>query len=172
MQKINFAFNTIPQYDGSLNSLIIYISSVDLVTELLSALQPKLDDFEHAMIFLSVRNKIVGKTLDTIKDAEIRNWQSLKKSLLNNFADRATSVTILHEIINIYNIKNPVNFFKTLKSKFNNFKAKLRTEESNELKRNAVIDFSEKLVIARYISNINDPFRNNLATRNPKTSKR
>ena len=168
-QKINFALSTIPQYDGSLNSLNIYISSVDLVSEILSALEPALDDFEQAMIFLSVRNKIVGKALDTIKDIEVRNWQSLKDSLLNNFADKATSVTILHETINIFNIKNPISFFEIIKSKFNNFKAKLRTEEVNEVKRNAVINFSEKLVIAHYISNINDPFRNNLATRNPKT---
>ena len=121
------------------------------------------------MIFLSVRNKIVGKALDLIKDAEIRDWQTLKDSLLNNFADKATSVTILHDIININNIKNPINFFDTLKSKFNNFKGKMRVEEINESKRNAIIDFSEKLIISHYISNINDPFRNNLATRNPKT---
>ena len=100
MQRINFALNTIPQYDGSIYSLNIYIGSVDSVSELLSTLQPELDDFEQAMIFLSVRNKIVGKALNLVKDAEIRDWQTIKDSLLNSFADKATSVTILHDIIN------------------------------------------------------------------------
>ena len=35
MQKINFALNTIPQYDGNINSLNIYIGSVDLVSRII-----------------------------------------------------------------------------------------------------------------------------------------
>jgi len=39
----------------------------------------------------------------------------------------------------------------------------MRVEEIYESQRNA------KLIIAHYVSNINDPFRNNLVTRNSKT---
>ena len=42
-------------------------------------------------------------------------------------------------------------------------------EENVEVKRNAVIEFVEKLIVTHYITNLNDSFRNNLATRNPKS---
>jgi len=71
LQKINFALNTIPCYDGNVNSLNIFINAVELVLNLLRSLQPEPDDFERLAIFLSVRSKIVGKALDSIKDIEI-----------------------------------------------------------------------------------------------------
>ena len=52
IQKINFALNTIPQYDGNANSLNIFISAVEIVLNLLRTLQPELDDFEELTIFL------------------------------------------------------------------------------------------------------------------------
>ena len=93
----------------------------------------------------------------------------MKENLLGSFVDKSTSVTIINEILNTNNIKNPNIFFDIIKAKFNKFRAKLLVEEEGEIKRTAVLNFVERLVILHYITNINDPFRNNLATRNPKT---
>ena len=120
------------------------------------------------VIFLSVRSKIVGKALDSIKDVEITGWDHLKENLLSSFAVKSTFVTILNEILNINNTKIQI-YFDSIKSKFNKYRAKLIVEEEEEVKRTAVLNFVEKLVILHYITNINDPFRNNLATRNSKT---
>ena len=67
LQRINFALNTIPYYDGNVNSLHVFISALELVLNLLRSLQTELDDFERLAIFLSDRSKIVGKALDSIK---------------------------------------------------------------------------------------------------------
>ena len=164
MQRINFALNTIPHYDGNINTLNMFINSVSLVLDLLGTIQPALDVFEGSTVFLSIRSKITGKALESIKDSNIRGWDEMR-----NFADKSNSVTILNEILNVTTIKNPTILFDIIKGKFNAFKAKIYVEENNEVKRNAVIEFVEKLIITHYITNLNDPFRNNLATRNPRS---
>jgi len=98
LQRINFALNTIPCYDGNVNSLNIFINAAEFVLNLLRTLQPELDDFDRLAIFLSVRSTIVGKALDSIKDIEIMGWDHLKENLLGSFVDKSTSVTILNEI--------------------------------------------------------------------------
>jgi len=169
MQRINFALNTIPYYDGNTNALNMFINAVNSVLTLLGMIQPELDPFEMATTFLAVRSKITGKALESIKDLSISSWEELKECLLRNFADKSNSVTILNEILNVTNIKNPTLFFDIIKGKFNNFKSKMFIEEEDDVKKNAVIKFVEKLIITHYITNLNDPFRNNLATRNPQT---
>ena len=72
MQKINFALNTIPCYDGNVNTLNMFINSVNMVIDLLGTIQPELDVFEGSTVFLSIRSKIVGKALESIKDSNIR----------------------------------------------------------------------------------------------------
>ena len=42
-------------------------------------------------------------------------------------------------------------------------------ENQNAECRLAISDFTEKLIITHFITNVNDPFRNNLETRNPKS---
>ena len=169
LQRLNFVLNTIPQYDGNANTLSTFINAVSLVNELLEKFNPPLDDFEVATAFLAVRNKIIGKALESIKDLYLRNWDDLKVCLLRNFDDKSNSVTLLTEILNVTNIKNPSVFFDIIKGKFNDFKSKICIEEETEEKRNAIMNFVEKLIITHFIINLNDPFRNNLVTRNPKT---
>ena len=60
-------------------------------------------------------------------------------------------------------------FFETIKGKFNNFQSRLFVENNNADNRKAIADFVERLIITHLITNLNDPFRNNLATRNPKS---
>ena len=169
LQRINFALSTIPHYDGNVNTLNVFINAVTLVNELLQSINPPLDAFEISTAFLAIRSRITGKALESVKDLYIKNWDDLKICLLKNFDDKSSSVTILTEILNITTIKNPNIFFNIIKEKFNNFKAKIFIEEEVEDKRNAVMNFVEKLIITHFITNLNDPFRNNLATRNPQT---
>ena len=61
MQKMNFALNTIPHYDGNINTLNIFINAVNSVLELLRMVQPELYVFEISTIFLSIRSKISEK---------------------------------------------------------------------------------------------------------------
>ena len=128
MQRMNFALNTIPYYDGNTNTLNMFVNAVNSVLALLGMIQPELDAFEIATIFLAIRSKITGKALESIKDLSIRSWDELKECLLRNFADKSSSVTILNEILNITNIKNPTLFFDIIKGKFNNFKSKMFIE--------------------------------------------
>ena len=150
IQIINFALNTIPHYDGNMNTLNMFINSVNLVLDLLGTIQPELDVFEGSTVFLSIRSKITGKVLESIKDSKIRGWDELKESLLGNFADKSNSVTILNQILNITTIKNHTILFDIIKGKFNAFKAKMYVEENVEVKRNVVIEFVEKLIITHY----------------------
>ena len=110
---MNFALNTILHYDGNINTLNIFINAVNSVLELVGMIQPELDVFEILTIFFSIRGKITGKALESIKDANVRGWDELKESLLRNFADKSNSVTILNEILNVMNIKNPTVISKT-----------------------------------------------------------
>ena len=168
-QKIDLVLKTIPVYDGSTSTLNTFISTVNLVHDVLSTINPALDMFENSTVFLSIKSKITGKALESVKDLEIRSWSSLRDTLISNFSDKSNSVTILNSILNIKNIKNPLLFFEAIKGKFNNFQSRLFTENDDQEKRKAITDFVEKLIIAHFITNLNDPFRNNLATRNPKT---
>ena len=169
MQRMNFALNTIPYYDGNTNTLNMFVNAINSVLALLGMIQPELDAFDIATIFLAIRSKITGKALESIKDLKIRSWDELKECLLRNFADKSSSVTILNEILIITNIKNSTLFFDIRKGKFNNFKSKMFIEEEDDIKKDAIIKFVEKLIITHYIMNLNDPFRNNLATRNLQT---
>ena len=72
IQRINFALNSIPHYDGNINTLNMFINSANLVLDLLGTIQPELDVFEGSTIFMSIRSKITGKVLESIKDSNIR----------------------------------------------------------------------------------------------------
>ena len=100
MQRLNFALNTIPYYDGNTSTLNMFVNAVNSVLALLGMIQSELDAFEIAAFFLAIRSKITGK----VKDLNIRGWDELKECLLRNFADKSSSVTILNEILNITNI--------------------------------------------------------------------
>jgi len=169
IQKIDLCLKTIPFYDGNTGTLNMFVNAVDLAHDVLMTLNPPLDAFENSTMFLSLRSKIIGKALDSIKDLEIRSWTTLRTTLINNFSDRASSITILNGILNIKNVKNPSVFLDMIKGKFNNFQAKLFIENQDVECRKAISDFVEKLIITHFITNVVDPFRNNLATRNPKS---
>ena len=65
-QKIDIVLKTIPFFDGNSNALNAFISTVDLVHDVLNTINPTLDAFESSTIFLSIRSKIIGKSLDSI----------------------------------------------------------------------------------------------------------
>ena len=168
-QKIDLVLKTIPTYDGNTNALNTFISTVDLVHDILLTLNPELDAFENSTVFLYLRSKIIGRALESIKDLEPRSWSALREILIANFSNKSNSVTILNNILNIKGIKNPSYFFEIIKEKFNDFKSRLFVENNNMEGRKAIVEFVEKLIITHFITNLNDPFRNNLATRNPKS---
>ena len=134
----------------------------------MTKLYPALDAFENSTVFLSTRSKITGRALESIKDLEHRSWSVLREKLINNFSDKSNSITILNSILNIKGIKMSL-FFETTKGKFNNFQSRLFIENDNLENRKAITEFVEKLVITHFITNLNNPSRNNLATRNPKS---
>ena len=169
MQRIDLILKTIPNFDGNVNELNAFISSVNLVHDILGTLEPNLDAFELSTVFLSIRCKVVGKALQSIKDLDIRSWTDLKETLLNSFSDRSNSVTILNNILNVKSIKNPCMFIEVVKTKFNEFKSRSYVENDNAESRKAITDFVEKLVITHFITNLSDPFRNYLVTRNPRS---
>jgi len=63
----------------------MFINFVNLVLDLLGTIQPELDVFERSTVFLSIRSKITGKALESIKDSNIRGWDDLRERLLRNF---------------------------------------------------------------------------------------
>ena len=69
--------------------------------------------------------------MQSIKELDIRSWAVLKESLINNFADKFNSVTVLNSILNVKNIKNPSTFLEIVKNKFNDFKSRLYVEHDN-----------------------------------------
>lgn len=169
MSRINFALKVVPQYDGDTNKLSNFISCVNTVHSLLSTMNPPLDEFEKTIVLLSIKTKIVGKALDSIKDYELKTWNELKTHLQNTFKDKSNSVTILNEILKIQNIKNPYKLMEVTKDKFLNFKSKLGLEQNDVDAKTIVINYIESLLVNNFITVVNDPYRNNLATRNPKT---
>lgn len=165
--KITFALKSIPQYNGDPNKLSTFINSVNTIYNLFSAFNPPLDDFDKAIVFLSIKAKITDKALDSIKDLEFNNWIELRQHLVNSFKDKTNSTTIMNDILKIQNIKNPYKLLEIIKEKFLAFKSRLSIEEPDINAKNISIRFAEKLIVAHFISMINDPYRNNLATRNP-----
>lgn len=167
--KITFALSTIPHYDGNPNKLSPFINAVNTIQNLFATLQPPLDNFDKSIAFLSIKSKIVGKALESIKDLEFNNWTDLSEYLINNFKDKSTTVTIINDILKLNNIKNPYKLFEIIKEKFLMFKSSLSVEENDNNKRLAISQFAEKLIITHFITTISDPHRNNIATRNPKS---
>ena len=168
-QRIDLILKTIPNFNGNVNELNSFISAVNLVHDVLGTLKPQLDAFELSTTFLYIRSRVTGKALQNIKDLNIRSWPALKETLLNSFSDRSNSVTILNSILNIKNIRSSPAFIEIVKTKFNKFKSRLYVENDNSENRRAITDFVEKLIITHFITNLIDPFRNNLATRNPRS---
>lgn len=169
MSKINFALKAVPEYNGDTNKLNNFITCVNTVNNLLGTITPQLDDFEKSITFLSIKNKIVGKALDSIKDYELNNWLDLREHLKNSFKDKSNSVTILNELLKIQNVKNPYKLLDITKGKFLDFKSKLGLEQENADVKITIINYAESLIVNNFISTISDPYRNNLATRNPKS---
>ena len=168
-QRIDLVLQTIPNYDGNVNELNTFISTVSLVHEIILGLEPALDNFVIATVFLTIRSKITGRALQSIKELDIRSWAVPKEILINNFADKSNLVTVLNSILNIKDTKNPSTFLEIVKNKFKDFKSRLYIEYGNQEYRKPIIEFTEKLIIIRFITNLIDPYRNNLTTRNPKS---
>lgn len=167
IQKINFALGSIPIYNGDINKLTNFINSVDLIQKIFATINPPLDSFETAIIFLNIKSKITDKALDSIKDIEFNDWSKLRSHLTETFKDKSNAVTTLNDLLKIQNVKNPYKLLELTKNKFLNFKSRLGIEEKDSVKKSAIIDFTEKLIVNNFISSISDPYRNNLATRNP-----
>ena len=104
-QRIDLILKTIPNFDGSVNELNSFTSAVNLVHDILGTLEPNSNAFEMSTVFLSIRCKVKGKALQSIKDLDVRSWTYLKETLLNSFSDRSNSVTILNNILNVKILK-------------------------------------------------------------------
>ena len=165
--KITFALSTIPQYDGNSNKLSPFINAVNAIQNLLATIDSPLDDFDKCVAFLSIKSKIVGKALESVKDLEFNTWNELRAQLVDTFKDKSTSVTITNDILKINNIRNPYKLFEVIKEKFLMFKSRPSIEEDYNNRKTAISEFAEKLVVTHFITNISDPYRNNIATRNP-----
>lgn len=165
--KINFALNSIPTYNGDPNKLSTFINAVNTIQTILGTLNPPLDDFDKEIAFLHIKSKITEKALDSIKDTDFSSWNNLRTHLINNFKDRTNSVTILNDILKIQHIKNPYKLLEITKEKYLSFKSRISIEENDNSKKIAIINYAEKLIVSNFISSIQDPFKNNLATRNP-----
>lgn len=168
-QKINFALNAVPIYNGDPNKLSNFITAVNTIQNLLSTLNPPLDEFDKMITFLAIKNKITEKALDSIKDLEINNWNELREHLKNTFKDKTNAVTIIIELLKIQHIKNPYKLLEITKEKFLNFKSRVSIEENDPGTKRVKIEFAESLLVNNFISTVSDPYRNNLATRNPQT---
>ena len=94
-QKIDLVLKTIPTYDGNTNALNTFISTVDLVHDILLTLNPELDAFENSTVFLYLRSKIIERALKIIKDLEPRSWSALRKILIANFPINRTQSPFL-----------------------------------------------------------------------------
>lgn len=167
--KINFALKSVPEYNGDTNKLSNFINSVTTIQNLFATLNPPLDDFDKTIAFLTIKNKITGKALDSIKDLDINDWATLRSHLINTFKDKTKSETIINELLKIQNIKNPYKLLEITKEKFLAFKSKISIEKEDPGTRIVITQFVEKLIVNNFISTVSDPYRNNLATRNPET---
>ena len=105
-QKLNFALNSVPVYNGDPNKLSQFVNAVNTVQTLFGTLDSPLDDFDKVVAFLHIRSKITHKALDSIKDIEFTSWNKLKEHLINNFKDKTNSTTIINELLKLQNIKN------------------------------------------------------------------
>lgn len=164
--KINFALNSIPLFNGDPNKLSTFINAVNMVQQLFGTFNPPLDEFDKTISFLNIKSKIIDKALDNIKDLEFASWNELREHLILNFKDKLNSITILNEILK-NNEKNPHKLLDIIKSKFTTFKSRVSVEHSNIETRITIINYAEKLIVNNFISTVTDPYRNNLATRNP-----
>lgn len=112
--------STIPQYDGNVNGLSTFIGTINIVNDLLGSIQlPQMNLNQIHIIFVTTRDKVVGKALPNI-----RGYPDLKDSLIKNFSDKSNSVTILNNILNIQNIKNRQLYFEVIKHKISGLRQK------------------------------------------------
>lgn len=63
--------------------------------------------------------------------------------------------------------KDIFQYLKIIKEKFELFKEKVELQDLTAKHKACLIQFQERFVTTKFISNCQDPYRNNLATRNP-----
>lgn len=151
------------------SQLTNFINSVNTIQDTFSEINPALNNFERNIIFLNIKNKIIGRALESLADLEFNNWNDLRSHLIATFKTKTKSVTILNDLLKIKNIRNPNELLELTKNKFSSFKFRLGIEEDDVNKISTILSFAGKLVVNNFISVIDEPYRNNLATRNPKT---
>lgn len=126
--------DSIPSYDGNPKTLTQFIINIEEISNLINSLVPAASPLQKKIVFLNIKNKIVGKANEELRNLQFENWDQLKTNLINNFADHQSPQSIIIEIMNL-NLGNK-NVFKSLyeiKEKFDLFRAKIHLKAKRTL---------------------------------------
>lgn len=162
--------DSIPNYDGNPKTLSQFIMNVEEIHSLINSMAPAANQLQKSIAFLTVKNKIIGKANEELRNIKFETWEQLKAHLINNFADHQSPESVVIEIMKMN--PNNKNIFKALsevKEKFDLFRAKINLADVRQESKEDIVKFQESIITNNFVSSLKDPLRNNLATRGPKT---
>lgn len=162
--------DSIPNYDGNHKTLSQFVMQVEEINTLINSITPPINALQKKIVFLTIKNKIVGKANEQLRNINFSTWEQLKTHLTDNFSDRQSPESVIIEIIKMeYNNKNVFKILSEVKEKFDLFRAKINLMDGDANSKTDIIKFQEIIITNNFVSSLKDPLRNNLATRGPKT---
>lgn len=170
LSDFKLLLGSIPSYDGNPKTLTQFILNIEEIYNLINSLTPAVSQLQKQIVFIAIKNKIIGKANEELRNLQFDTWELLKTHLINNFADHQSPASIVIEIMKMNpNNKNIFKCLSDIKEKFDLFRAKINLLEGTPNNKINVINFQELVITNNFVCSLRDPWRNNLATRNPKT---
>lgn len=167
-QTINDLVNAIPKYNGNPKALTRFVTQTDEIIELINGLQP--NEIQIKLILFQIKAKLTDRAEELINDHKFDTWKDLREFLIAKYEDKQQAPTIACNMVKLQQGKlTTFEYLQEIKKHKDRATAKINLCNLTTEAKDGIIVFIESIAVHSFISNCKDPYRNNLATRNPAT---
>lgn len=167
-QLINDLVNAIPKYNGNPKSLTRFINQTDEIIELINELSPT--EIQKKLVLFQIKTKLIDRAEELISDNTFNSWKELREFLIIKYDDKQQPPSIVCNMVKLQQGRLTIfEYLKEIQNHYNRAVAKTNLCKLQPLSKEGIIVFIQSMAVHSFISNCKDPYRNNLATRNPST---
>jgi hypothetical protein len=163
--------DTIPTYDGNVNTLEVFINSCDYLFTTFGTLANDV----NAYLLRVVISKLTGRALILIgTKADLNTWDLLKNALRLSFGDQRNLDCLEQDLLTLFSFKNepPLEFGKRIQIVRSILESKLGSVSVTEMCINTKRVYSNqynKLALKTFIRGLQPQLQNIIRLRNPDT---
>ncbi|XP_074030369.1 uncharacterized protein [Leptinotarsa decemlineata] len=161
-------FWIVPEYDGSPNELYQFINvSTMILNEYWNTEDPGC--FQNHVLIQGLLNKLQGRAKDVISVYGCSDWNSIKGTLIQNFADQRNENSLTRDLVNLRQDQNetPQRFYEKVMGLLNTISNYIELHTADETIKISKKSFFQQQALTTFLAGLREPMGSTIRAMKP-----